>query len=82
MATLTIEKLDNSVLERLKIRARANDRSVEDEACALLAQQLPDPARLQAVIDDMAAFRQRMKEKYGEQQTDSVALIRAIRDGE
>jgi plasmid stability protein len=82
MATLTIERLDNGVYERLKDRALENDRSVEDEARELLSEQLPDREEVRAVIADIAAFRLRMKEKYGEQQSDSVEMIRAIRDEE
>jgi plasmid stability protein len=82
MAVLTIDKLDNRVFELLKRRAEENHRSVEDEACALLAERLPDPERLRAVIADLAALQLRTREKYGDNHFNSVELVRAIRDEE
>jgi plasmid stability protein len=81
MATLTIDSLDDGVYERLKDRARCNNRSVEAEVRDLLEAQVDDEERTKVVIARIAAFRERMKMKYGVQ-SDSVDLIRAIRDEE
>jgi plasmid stability protein len=87
MATLTINSLDDGVYERLKSRALHNNRSVEAEVCDLLeAQVLNDNTvesekKMRAVIADIAAFQEGMKAKYGVQ-SDSVSMIRAIRDEE
>ncbi len=87
MATLTINSLDDGVYERLKSRARFNNRSVEAEVCNLLeAQVLNDNTnaseiKMRAVIADIAAFQDGMRAKYSVQ-SDSVATIRAIRDEE
>ncbi|MDO5503104.1 MAG: hypothetical protein Q4G67_08020 [Actinomycetia bacterium] len=37
MATITVRGLDDAVVERLKARARANDRSMEGEVREILA---------------------------------------------
>jgi plasmid stability protein len=90
MATLTINRLDDGVYKRLRDRARANNRTVEAEARELLEAQaqvdseseIDREKEMRATIADIFAFSARMKEKYGVQQTDSVATIRAIRDEE
>jgi plasmid stability protein len=90
MATLTINSLDDGVYKRLRDRARANNRTVEAEARELLEAQaqvdseseIDREKEMRATIADIFAFSARMKEKYGVQQTDSVATIRAIRDEE
>jgi plasmid stability protein len=40
MVTLTLNSLDDGVYERLKRRARFNNRSVEAEVCDLLEAQV------------------------------------------
>jgi plasmid stability protein len=87
MATLTINSLDDGVYERLKSRARENNRSVEAEVRDLLEAQVLDEdpieseKKMRAVIADIAAFQDGMRAKYGVQ-SDSVSAIRAIRDEE
>ncbi|WP_066662086.1 MULTISPECIES: FitA-like ribbon-helix-helix domain-containing protein [unclassified Sphingomonas] len=78
MATLTIRKLDDEVYERLRLKARQNHRSIEAEARHLLGERLGDR---DVVLDGVDALRRRMAEKYGGF-SDSVALIRQVRDTE
>ena len=42
MATITIRNLDDSVKSRLRIRAASHDRSMEEEARAILCEALSD----------------------------------------
>jgi antitoxin FitA len=49
MATLTIRNLDDAVVEKLKARAKANDRSLEAEARTILAQASERLSRGEAI---------------------------------
>ena len=77
MGTLTIRNLDDQVIDRLKVQAKANQRSLEGEVRHMLADHVDRRSR-------MAAFRERTKRltsaTAGTPQTDSVALLRADRD--
>ena len=44
MSTLTIRNLDEAVKRRLRARAASNDRSMEEEARAILRESLGSPA--------------------------------------
>lgn len=78
MATLTIRRLDDQVYERLRARARANQRSLEAEARDILTEQARG---LDALITDLKALNEEMAAKYGTW-PDSTALIRQMRDEE
>ena len=77
MGNLTIRNLDDRVIERLKARAKANQRSLEGEVRYALTQQVDRRARI-------ADFRERTREiaqlTAGTPQTDSVILLREDRD--
>lgn len=77
MATLTIRNLDDTVVEKLKERARDNERSLEAEVRALLAQAAERPSRKKfiALAERIAAMT-----PEGIEQTDSVELLREDRD--
>jgi plasmid stability protein len=94
MATVTI---DDRVFEKLKDRARGNQRSVEAEVRVLLEAQFGGPVsdaradgelsaeqvtQMRATIADIFAHQDQLIKKYGIGETDSVATIRAIRDDE
>ncbi len=76
MATLTIRKLDDGVYDRLREQARTNNRSLEAEARGILESSAIDHrgyvAELRAMHDRLAARDVPL--------SDSVALIRAVRD--
>jgi plasmid stability protein len=44
MAQILVRNLEDAVLKRIKARARANKRSAEAEARAILAAAVPSPA--------------------------------------
>lgn len=76
MATLTIRQLDDEIYERLRARARANNRSLEAEARHLLDERTRD---LPALVEDLLEFHERMVAKHG-LLPDSTPLIRELRD--
>jgi plasmid stability protein len=75
MAQIIVRNLDDAVVERLKARARDNDRSLEAEVRQILEQS----AKV-----DMAQARQivmeRRRKLQGRKFADSVDLIREDRD--
>lgn len=79
MATLTIRQLDDAAYERLKMRAKANKRSLEAEARLALEQQSRDPIRAVATL---RTFHEQQVAKYGYGSEDAVELVRKIRDEE
>ncbi len=77
MANLTIRNLDDAVVEKLKARAKENERSLEAEIRVLLTETTERPSRkafrkLAERISDMTP--------EGVKQTDSAELIREDRD--
>ena len=77
MGTLTIHDLDDHVIDRLKIQARANQRSLEGEVRRMLADHVDRHSR-------MAELRERTKRLASATgatpQSDSVTLLRADRN--
>jgi plasmid stability protein len=78
MATLTIRQLDDGVYERLKLRARANKRSLEAEVRVLLDERTR--SRSEAVAR-LQAFHESMGRETG-MLSDSTELIRQMRGEE
>ena len=76
MATVTIRNLDAEVVEKLKARAKDNDRSLEAEIRALLADAAnhPSPKALRDLAERIAAMTPDVP------QTDSTQIIREFRD--
>ena len=77
MGNLTIRKLDDRIIDRLKAQAKANQRSLEGEVRHVLAEQVDRRSR-------MAGFLERTQRlasmTAGTAQTDSAVLLRADRD--
>lgn len=79
MATINVRKLNDDVFRKLKLRAAANDRSLEGEVRHILARAVEG--------DDMTAKREAFRalaEKLrgttsGKPQTPSEAIIRESR---
>ena len=76
MANLTVRNLDDQVVERLKTRARDNQRSLEAEVRVLLTEATERPAAstFRALAEKIAAMTPDVP------QTDSTKLIREDRD--
>lgn len=76
MATLTIRNLDDTVVEKLKARAKAHHRSLEAELRALLADaaRRPSPEELRERAEHIAAMTPDVP------QTDSTKIVREFRE--
>ena len=78
MANLTIRNVDDDIVETLKARAKAHNRSLEAEIRQILAVQVRRPwrggAELRALAEKIAAMTPNVP------QTDSVELLREDRD--
>lgn len=79
MATLTIRQLDDAVYERLKARAKANNRSLEAEARTILDERTRNRTE---TVTRLRAFQDRMIAEHGGYLSDSTEIIRQIRDEE
>ena len=77
MGNLTIRNLDGRVIERLKVQARANQRSLEGEIRHLLTQHVDRPGR---IVEFRERTRQLVSLTAGSHQSDSVELLREDRD--
>ena len=74
MGQVTIRNLDDGVLERLRTKARLNQRSLEQELREILSRAAPlSGAEKEALIRDSWA-------QNPQPQTDSTDWIRADRD--
>jgi len=74
MGTLTIRKLDNKIIDRLKARARTRSHSLESELRELLGHASRQPLILDALAE---ADRIAAMTPSDVPQTDSVVLLRA-----
>lgn len=78
MNAITIDKLSPQTLKSIEERARAHNKSIEDEAAAILEQATNDAVRIdlrRRIVDRIAAMTPK-----GVVQTDSTLLIRQDRD--
>ncbi len=79
MGTVHVRRLDDQVVQRLKLRAAGNNRSLESEARHILEQAARDD-----VAEKVRAFRdlsERLRKQTGGiSQTPSHVLIREDRD--
>jgi antitoxin FitA len=76
IVNLWIKNAPEDMVERLKLRARKNHRSLQDEVLAILKEAVSKPRRL-TVADVLAEV-----ERTGlRTPSESAAIIRADRDG-
>ena len=78
MANLTIRNVDDDIVETLKARAKAHNRSLEAEIRQILADQVRRPAWRGAELLERAKRIAAMTPDVP--QTDSVELLREDRD--
>ena len=77
MANLTIRNVEDEIVDALKAKAKAHNRSLEAEIRQILADQVRRPwrdAELRALAEKIAAMTPNVP------QTDSVELLREDRD--
>lgn len=77
MGQITVRKLDDELIRRLKARAAANNRSAEAEVRSILEAAFGKPAAEESFWDRAARFRARLQ---GREMGDSTALVREGRD--
>ena len=78
MATLTLHDIDDGIVNTLKDRARANARSVEDEAQAILSKALGEAARTSDRWETVRRIAAMTPKDVP--QTDSVLMLREDRE--
>lgn len=76
MGDITIRKLDDDVIQGLAIRAAKNGVSREEESRRILTAAIRQPSPSD-IWEKMAQLRERTR---GRPQTDSVEIIREMRD--
>ena len=79
MATISVRRLDESVVDRLKRRASSNNRSLEDEVRHILECAVGDDTESRRAAFLALADRLR-RETKGRTQTPAEVLIREDRD--
>ncbi len=77
MAQLTVRKLDDDVVRRLKIRAAENGRSTEAEVRSILTEAVPEKMDAEEYWKMVDEFRRSTK---GRITGDSTDIIREMRD--
>ena len=75
MGQLTVRKVDDDLIRRLKVRAAEHGRSAEDEVRAILEEALR-PGRW----EDFWALADRLRADTPRQQSDSTEISRRMRD--
>ena len=80
MGVLTIRRLDDAVIERLKARAKRNGRSMEEEARLALASLVRETPRGQAAVEDFRKLRAEIS--GGLTLPDSTPVFREMRAGD
>lgn len=85
MPTITVRNLDPAVVEKLKVRARANNRSLQGELKELLEryaeERLAPVFNKQVLAESAARIREDIRRYRPEgQESDSVDLLRGDRD--
>jgi plasmid stability protein len=78
MAAITIRRLEEGVIERIKADAKLHGRSMEEEARMALSRVYPPMLHGQAAIDYADAVRREIW--GGRVQPDSTPLIRELRE--
>lgn len=74
MATLTIRRLDDEVKRRLRVRAAAKGRSMEEEARSIIAAAVPPTAAapdnlwdaVRAIVDPLGGIELELPPREGE----------------
>ena len=86
MATITVRKLDDATVEGLKTRAKANGRSMEEEARRILKRVLeradPLSGKLPPGEETIARLREMRERISGGRRFDAVKDLRELRDGD
>lgn len=78
MAQILVRNLDDGIVEQLRRKAQAHDRSLEAEVRRVLGEAAGSPVLdHDAAVESLAAFRKKLK---GRKLPDTTAEIREERD--
>jgi plasmid stability protein len=78
MGQLTVRKVDDEIIRRLKIRAAEHGRSAEAEHREILTQVLQPDRKVN--VEEWLRRAKEMREQTGPMATDSTEIIRKMRD--
>jgi plasmid stability protein len=78
MGQLTVRKVDEEIIRRLKIRAAEQGRSAEAEHREILKQALLPNRKMD--VDEWLRLAREVREQTGPIATDSTEIIRKMRD--
>ncbi len=80
MGAVTVRRLDDGTIERIKAKAKANHRSMEEEIRDVLTKSYAEPMRGQAAVD---FFRRHREATFGDRIIEGGGeAIRQMRYGE
>lgn len=79
MAQIVVRGIDDEVMKKFKVRAKARGKSAE-QAVRELIEKAAGEEQTEDWFERANAFRERMLEKYGPSDVSSVDLIREDRD--
>jgi antitoxin FitA len=78
MGRLTVRKVDEEIIRRLKIRAAEHGRSAEAEHREILKQALL--SHRQMPVDEWFRLAREVREQSGPIATDTTEIVRKMRD--
>ena len=78
MGQLTVRKVDDEIIRRLKIRAAEHGRSAEAEHREILKEALLPRRRMD--VEEWLRLARQLREQTGPMPTDSTEIIRKMRD--
>jgi antitoxin FitA len=78
MGQLTVRKVDEEIIRRLKVRAAEHGRSAEAEHREILKEVLLPNSNLD--LDEWLRRAREVRERIGPISTDSTEIIRKMRD--
>jgi antitoxin FitA len=78
MGQLTVRKVDDEIIRRLKVRAAEHGRSAEAEHREILKQALLAEKKME--VSEWLKLAREVRERIGPVATDSTQIIRKMRD--
>jgi plasmid stability protein len=78
MGQLTVRKVDDEIIRRLKLRAAEHGRSAEAEHREILKRALLVEGKVD--VDEWVRRAKELRERIGPVATDSTEIIRKMRD--
>ena len=80
MAQIVVRGIDDEVMKKFKVRAKARGKSAEQAVRELIEKAAVDAIVEEDWFERAQAFREKLRAKYGPSDISSVDLIREDRD--